>query len=195
MIVRTRALALTNACVRIWACMHTYTEYGKCHRRGGSGSEETVCRDAGFVQCLRPLSSHLSRKGRRGSSPTPLLDCMIGVTTLESPPTCVCAHECKHARKYACMCAGCCTCGGRPPSEPFVVPDSYIDFTASGIGTGVYVSCVCQGPNGPPSSIRFYAAQLLTRHPPLLASSPIAHAPPAQHKTAHQTGQAQDNPR
>ena len=140
------------------------------------GSEETVCRDAGSVQCLRPLtgtgSSHRSRKGRRGSSPTPLLDCMIGVTTLESPPTCVCAHECKHARKYACMCAGCCTCGGRPPSEPFVVPDSYIDFTASGIGTGVYVSCVCQGPNGPPSSIRFYAAQLLTRHPPLLASSP-----------------------
>ena len=97
-----------------------------------------------------------------------------------------------HASMPVCV-PGVALAAGDRRASPSVVPDSYIDFTASGIGTGVYVSCVCQGPNGPPSSIRFYAAQLLTRHPPLLASSPIAHAPPAQHKTAHQTGQAQDN--
>ena len=113
------ARALSHKCMCTDMGMHAYIHgIRQVPPPRWLGSEETVCRDAGFVQCLRPLSSHLSRKGRRGSSPTPLLDCMIGVTTLESPPTCVCAHECKHARKCACMCAGCCTCGGRPPSEP-----------------------------------------------------------------------------
>ena len=47
-----------------------------------------------------------------------------------------------HASMPVCV-PGVALAAGDRRASPFVVPDSYIDFTASGIGTGVYVSCVC----------------------------------------------------